>query len=67
LKIGELDKHCGNCKIIDHCGEPYSDICICSESRFKDVDEYDFLTLIETSTRKSKKSRINDVYKRLNS
>lgn len=66
MKIGQLDMHCGNCEIIDHCGEPYSDICICVESRFKDVDEETFLKLIETSTRKSKKARINDVYKKLN-
>lgn len=65
MKIGQLDLHCGNCKIIDHCGEPYSDICICSESRFENVEEDTFLKLIETSTKKSKKARINDVYKRL--
>lgn len=66
MKIGELNMHCGNCKLIDHCGEPYSEIAICTEKRFKDVDEDKFLQLIQTSKRKSKKARINDVYKRLN-
>lgn len=66
MKIGKLNMHCGNCKIIDHCDEPYSDICICRESRFEDVEEDVFLQLIETSTKKSKKARINDVCKRLN-
>jgi hypothetical protein len=65
MKIGELDMHCGNCKIIEHCGEPYSDIAICHEKRFENVEEDKFLELIETSKRKSKKARINDVYKRL--
>ncbi|MBO0555755.1 hypothetical protein EXQ41_06785 [Clostridium botulinum] len=65
MKIGELDMQCGNCSIIEHCGEPYSDITICYEERFKDVDETKFLKLIETSQRKSKKARINDVHKRL--
>lgn len=65
MKIGELDMHCGNCKIIDHCGEPWSDIAICCEHRFEDVSEDEFLQLIETYKRKSKKARINDVFKRL--
>lgn len=65
MKIGKLNMHCGECKLIDHCGEPFSDIAICYEDRFKDVDEDKFLQLIETSKRKSKKARINDVYKRL--
>ncbi|APU60216.1 hypothetical protein [Clostridium botulinum] len=67
MKIGELEMHCGNCKIIDHCGETYSDICICTESRFKNVDETKFLKLIEVSRRKTKKARIKDVYKKLKS
>ena len=67
LKIGELNMQCGECKLIDHCDEPFSDIKICCEDRFKEVDENRFLQLIETSKRKSKKARINDVYKRLKS
>ena len=67
MKIGDLDMRCGECKLIDHCGEPFSEIAICSEDRFKDVEEIKFLQLIEISQKKSKKARINDVYKRLNS
>ncbi|AUN25429.1 hypothetical protein RSJ21_09265 [Clostridium botulinum] len=65
MKIGELGMHCGECTLIEHCGEPYSDVCICTESRFENIDETKFLKLIETSQRKSKKARINDVHKRL--
>ncbi|ACQ53987.1 hypothetical protein EXN65_21020 [Clostridium botulinum] len=65
MKIGELGMHCGECILIEHCGEPWSDIAICCEERFKDVDKTKFLKLIETSQRKSKKARINDVHKRL--
>lgn len=65
MEIGKLNMHCGICSLIDYCGEPYSDICICSESRFKNVEEDIFLKLIETSKKKNKKSKINDVYKRL--
>lgn len=65
MKIGNLDMRCGECKLMDYCGEPFPDICICTQSRFENVEEDTFLKLIETSTRKSKKARINDVYKRL--
>jgi hypothetical protein len=65
MKIGELNMKCGECALIDHCGEPYSEICICSEKRFEEVNEETFLKLIENSTKKSKKARINDVYKKL--
>ncbi|HCL4466736.1 hypothetical protein EXM58_00500 [Clostridium botulinum] len=65
MKIGELEMCCGNCSMIDHCGEPYSDVCICTESRFKNIDEDKFLQLIKTSKKESKKAKINDVHKRL--
>jgi len=65
MKIGELDMRCGNCTIIEWCGDPYSDICICEEYRFEDVEESNFFKLAETSNKKSKKAILNDVYKRL--
>lgn len=67
MKINELNQHCGRCNIIDYCDEPYANICICCDSRFKDVEEEKFLKLAETSKRKSKVAIINDVVKRLNS
>lgn len=66
MRIGNLDMHCGNCSIIDYCDDSYSDICICCEQRFEDVKEERFLELAETSTKKSKRAIINDVYRRLN-
>ena len=65
MKIGELNMRCGECALIDHFGEPYSEICICDEKRFEEVYEETFLKLIESSTKKSKKARINDVYRKL--
>ncbi|EJO5349046.1 hypothetical protein NRP93_003198 [Clostridium botulinum] len=65
MKIGELGMHCGECTLIEHCGEPWSDIAICTESRFNNIDKDKFLQLVKTSKKKSKKAKINDVYKRL--
>lgn len=65
MKIGKLDMHCGECSIINYCDEPFSDICICTERRFKNIDESEFIKLAETSKKKSKKAIINEVYKKL--
>lgn len=65
MRIGELDMHCGNCKIIDYCDEPYSEICVCCDKRFEHVNEESFLKLAETSEKKQKKAIIDDVAKKL--
>lgn len=65
MKIGKLDMHCGECSIIGYCGEAWSDIAICREQRFENIEELEFLNLAETSKRKTKKAIINDVYKKL--
>lgn len=56
---------CGKCSIIEYCDEPFSEICICKERKFENVEEHRFLELAETTKRKSKKAIINDVAKRL--
>lgn len=38
VKIGDLEKDaCGECPIIDHCGEPFSEVHFCCDRRFKDI------------------------------
>ena len=37
-KIGELNQHCGNCGVVEYCGNPYG-YCLCTDSRFTDVEE----------------------------
>lgn len=46
LKIGDLEQHCGNCKIIDLCGEPYSDVCLCCNEKLKDMQEDEYLVRV---------------------
>ena len=43
MKLGELEQHCGNCKIIECCGEPWSDIMLCANLKFKDIEESDYM------------------------
>ena len=37
MKIGELNQHCGDCPIIEFCGNPFG-FCVCSIDSFKDVE-----------------------------
>lgn len=42
MKIGKLEQHCGECNLIDLCGEPYSDICICSSEALSNMEEEEY-------------------------
>lgn len=45
MKIGELDQHCGECEIIEHCcKDGYS---FCYDEKFENVEEEQFLDLAE--------------------
>jgi type II secretory pathway predicted ATPase ExeA len=47
MKIGELDQHCGDCTIIDLCGEPFSEVCLCGRDELKDSDESTYRCVAE--------------------
>jgi len=64
MKIGKLDMHCGNCKIIGYCSEN-ANTPPCAQSRFENVDVDMFLKLAESSKKCSKNAVVEDVYKRL--
>ena len=64
MKIGELDTHCCNCKIIGYCSEN-ANTPLCEQPRFENVDIDMFLKLAESSKKRSKNAVAEDVYKRL--
>ena len=37
MKIGELNEHCGNCRLIDFCTEPYETPQLCAYEELADV------------------------------
>lgn len=47
MKIGELDQHCGNCKVIDYCDEPFSSLCLCTKVELKNVEESMYIFVAE--------------------
>lgn len=61
MKIGELDQYCGNCKIINLCGEPYSEICLCADERLKNVTEEEYICKVEEIRKTAKRNWNNKV------
>ncbi len=46
MKIGKLKQHCGNCGVIEFCGDPFY-YCLCNDERFKDITEENYKELAE--------------------
>ena len=46
LKIGGLEQHCGDCWVIELCGDPF-DYCLCTDERFTDITEEKYEELSE--------------------
>ncbi len=66
-KIGELNMHCGECDLIDHCDEPFSEVIICAETRLKNIDIEIFYEYPEKAKGKTKQDRIDNAYERYKS
>ncbi|KAK9679484.1 hypothetical protein QE152_g39965 [Popillia japonica] len=46
MKIGDLEMHCGNCNVVEFCGNPYG-YCLCYDTRFADVEEDTYRRIAE--------------------
>lgn len=49
MKIGDLDQHCGNCGVIDFCGNPFG-YCLCRNKGFDDIEEDAYSEIAEKAT-----------------
>ena len=58
MRIGELDDHCGNCKIIDYCTEPFETPHLCIYDELKDVKEETYLKIADSITSKEIKEKL---------
>ncbi|MFA9464069.1 MAG: hypothetical protein ACERKN_07220 [Velocimicrobium sp.] len=65
MKIGQLEQHCGNCSVIDYCAEPFDDLCLCTDSRLKEVEEETYIELAEQSHESENADICEDVIKML--
>ena len=74
LKVGDMNSHCGECGLIDWCGEPYELPYLCNDNRFDDIDVEKYIKKAETSKvtldtedyNEVLKAISDDVFKRLN-
>lgn len=52
MKIGELNDHCGNCKLIDYCAEPYETPHLCACEKLEDMEEETYKQIAGSITEK---------------
>lgn len=50
MRIGELQDHCGNCKLIDYCTEPYETPHLCAYENLENVEEETYREIAEGIT-----------------
>lgn len=51
MKIRELQDHCGNCKLISFCTEPFETPHLCAYEELEDVDEETYLQIAKNLTK----------------
>jgi len=59
MKIGELNEHCGNCKIIDFCTEPYETPQLCVYEELADIEQEEYKRIAESVTEKEIKDNFS--------
>jgi len=63
LKVEDMDSHCGECGLIDWCGEPYELPYLCNDNRFNDTGVEKYKTMAEISKTKLDTEDYNEVLK----
>lgn len=58
MKIGELNDHCGNCKIISYCTEPFETPHLCAYEELEDMDEEAYLQIAKSVTEEEIKDKL---------
>lgn len=48
MKIGELEQHCGECDVVEYCGNPFC-YCLCNDERFSDTEEEIYRKIAENA------------------
>ena len=64
MRIGELQDHCGNCKLIYYCTEPYETPHLCVYEELEDVEEETYLQIAENVTKEEIEDKLKSEAKR---
>ena len=59
MKLKDLEMHCGECTVIDFCGEPYSDICLCKNEAIEHLEDKDYIKIALSIKEQSKRNWSN--------
>jgi hypothetical protein len=51
MKIKDLEQNCGDCALIHYCAEPFEELCLSTDSRFKELTEDEYIALAEKSSK----------------
>jgi len=51
MKIKDLEMHCGNCALMEFCGEPFQ-YAVCEDSRFLEIDDNDYYIIAENCSQR---------------
>ena len=46
MKIKDLNQHCGECDLIEYCGNAFG-YCLCYDERFADMEESEYKEIAE--------------------
>lgn len=60
MKIGELQDHCGNCKLVDYCTEPYETPHLCVYEDLEDVEEETYLEIAKSITDEENEEKLKE-------
>lgn len=58
MKIGELQDHCGTCKLIDYCTEPYETPHLCAYEELENIDEEIYKQIAENITKEEIENKL---------
>ena len=50
MKIGKLDDHCGNCKLVDYCTKSFEAPHLCAYEELQYIDEETYKQIAESVT-----------------
>ncbi|MCM1223437.1 MAG: hypothetical protein NC548_54210 [Lachnospiraceae bacterium] len=58
MKIGALQDHCGNCKLISYCTEPFETPHLCVYEELEYVDEETYIQIAENITKEEIQNKL---------
>jgi hypothetical protein len=49
MKIKQLDQRCGDCGVVEYCGNPFG-FCLCDDEFFGEIEEKEYKKIADSAT-----------------